>query len=97
MDGMLGCSSPDLATPSAPRPSVRSSLLPSATILAHCCDKHAYSTLGRACLRDLTMRQQCQCRAPTRDGGKQMRASARGCKQTEMTALPVNERHNLGD
>ena len=76
MDGMLGCSSPDLATPTAPRPSVRSSLLPSATILAQCCDKHAYSTLGRACLRDLTMRQQCQCRAPTRDGGMQMRASA---------------------
>ena len=50
MDGVLGCSSPDLATPSAPRPPVRSSLLPSATIPAHCCDKQAYPILGRACM-----------------------------------------------
>ena len=46
MNGVLGCSSPDLATPSAPRPPVRFSLLPSAPIPAHCCDKQAYPILG---------------------------------------------------
>ena len=37
MDGMLGCSSPDLATPSAPRPPVCSTP-PSAATPAHCCE-----------------------------------------------------------
>ena len=69
MGGMLGCSSPDLATPSAPRPPVRSSAsFPWQCLLCTAVTTWHTTLLGIQA-SGTTARQQCLCRAPTKDGG----------------------------